>query len=64
MIGRRTGLISVELEIRLVDSEGIIQPSKVLQHLERDKGIALAVPNSEGQIAFVTEGGTKRRIAC
>src|SRR5215207_8593381 len=43
VIGRRTSLISVELEVCLRNSETIIQPSKGFHHRERDKGIALAV---------------------
>ena len=43
MIGRRAGLISVELEVRLVDFETNIQPFKGFHHLKWDKGIALAV---------------------
>src|SRR5215212_1261057 len=43
VIGRSPSLISVKLEVRLGDSETIIQPSKSFHHLERDKGIALAV---------------------
>lgn len=50
VIGRRTGLISVKLEVRLVDIETIIQPSKGFHRLERDDGVALAVEQPDPAI--------------
>ena len=50
VIGRRTGLILVELEVRLVNFETNIQPSQGFHHLERDKGIALAVEQPDSAV--------------
>ena len=53
VIGRRTGPILVELEVRLVDFETNIQPSKGFHHLKWDDGIALAVEQPDPAVCEI-----------
>jgi hypothetical protein len=50
MIGLRPSLVSIKLEIRFVNSMGVIDPSECLHHLERNDRVILAMEQPDPAI--------------